>query len=649
MTTREKIELAPRVPYLHVDTPQRYCHLITRPTLKHVQLKTKGKSHPSGLASKLGTTLSMRTDFHDWVQALETELNRCRAVPTEAEVRTLLRNSVHVDLQGAVADACIVKGELAPSLVMWFDELVSYVYTSFKRAKEFLDVTKMIGKQEPWALRMDKLVDTLRNQEQQLYSAGFAMTVVFDFQMRGYMDQLGPFRTGLKATNDIFPLEHGDFLEYRGEVCYLAMENEQDHCARDGVNGHSIRRFGKYVSAWEEKQPPCQGCSVVFGKGKTAGYRCFWKQPQQARPGYLMYVCAMTIESRTILVLQDGYSHLTAFVLVDDEARLEELFLNTVRVVMGKLPQVLIYTDYKKWHEKTHEMFAKLCRKHQIIYHFMINPAQNNCDALYTALSRTLDPPEILTRDKFGPYNLRRFQDTINYHPSLICDVSPYERHFNTLPPVEYEKGSVQGHARARQFLYNHPGENRAKATTLFPALVLLSGIRPLKLSMYDNNYWQKSFPYPDEELFAELQASVNNCGVLLQDIKVGDMVLYSYIDVEKTKEALRKDPEAYVTKLTKPQSLFLEANFPSIAKDAGHAGHKVYKKGTNQPRPPFLAPMKVLAVTQSEGNSKRFKLQTTGPRKVIIKSVPHECLRRYESGIQLTFSDLRWPSDITV
>lgn len=641
---------------MHVDTPQRFCHLFRRPSLKHVPLKTKGKAHPSGLATKLGTTLSMRSNFHEWVQALETELNRCRAAPTEAEVRVLLRHSVHVDLQGAVTDACIVKGEMAPSVVVWFDELVSYVYTSFRRAQDFCQMSKMVLKEEAWAEKMEEVVRTLMQPDQPLYeySEEFTATVVFDYLMSANLSLLGSFRTGLKAKNYMFPLEHGDFLKNQAGVQRMVLYADFIH-ARQNPSDHLVEPSCRSFTAWEEKQTsPCSGCSTaVIGHAHIeAGYTCFWKQPKLGRPGYLMIARVVRLFSENILVLQDGYSHLTAFVKVmEDEDHHEEAFLNAARFVMGKLPQVLIFNGHSKWRKEAHVIYPKLCRKHQIIYHVMSNPTQHSCDSLCAALEVVMEPHETIARDRFISYNLRRFQDTINYHPSLIGGVSPFERHFNTPPPVEYEKGSVQGHAQARQFLYGVPGEietgaNEAQPSP-FPALALLSGIRPQKISTY-GSYWDKNFVCWDGKLFEELRAAVDHCGVLLQDIKAGDLVLYSYIDIENTKKILREDSECYFSKLSKPQQLFLAANPPSIAKDAGHAGHKVYKKGTNQPRPPFLAPLKVLAVTQSEGKSKRFKLETTGPRRVMIKNVPHECLRRYEAGIQLTFRDWQWPSEVT-
>lgn len=655
-------------------TPKRHVYLFELPSLRKVV--TKQRSRPSGLASKLPTTLSMESDFPDWIVSLEAELNRCSANPSEAELWTLLRNSVNIDLQGAILDACIIHGNYNPNLVYWFDMLSKYVFSHYKRVLALAKI-RQASITEQWAIiLMEHLSSLVRVDDNSTVPFSITNeTLSVEFSLSEYPEYFEAAWNFLQGRGISAPVRQSQILMPISGMKVRLDKFDKLHMMK------ALDSVKQARCAYEEKLWICQTCTsicpVLEFKSPTANEirkidpsemtTCFWKNPDQARPGYIVFANFLMDYDNHTMALVDGYSSLIALIRTVklDPPRPTKSILHYIwkkmlyatRTVMGTVPHIFyIFIPLRYTKTGIEALFTELGRRNQIDVRFV----HDISDSEYT-MKRITDSIELQmracssgdARPEYRASILKEFENDMNYQPWLQGNVSPYERHFNVPPPRIYDRDSPQGSTAVREFLYEKESDSVASphsGETPFPPLLQYCLIRPLSPADYLPSYWSRDRSHMDPNLFQELRDSVANYGVLLADLKVGDLVLFSNIDAEEHIIETQADPLA-VMKLvlgSGASPLFMNPipggtrYYPTTR--GTKAQTKFLKKGTPNIRPPFLAPFKVLGIkTTKRIKGLLFRIQMTGPRKVIIDNVPHACLRKCHTDIRMVFLNKEW------
>ena len=639
-------------------------------------LKANSNGRPSGLCTKLPIGLSMKSKFFDWVQALEHALNQCSSIPSESEVQLLLENSINIDLQSAVLDSCIKHGDYNPSLIFWFDELVSHVYTRYRRIRDILRIDNAVNKGVKWAANFTTVIfqigrDPMSSSPGTDLSMEMKATLHFEYFMTKRINLLGMVLDELEEQHYFGPSSNSLVLVPIPSVTPNFFDISSPHL----INSHDQKCTSRCItSSYSEDLVSCPICAktsidrlfinTFFGPRKK--FSIFWNKPEVSRPGYLMCLHVFYGDIQSLAILQDGYSYLTAIFTISKTGYPDiwAKILYAARTVMGTLPQVLIIPKTLDNKDVLFpiEAFKKAARKSQIDLRY-IGPSYRSAIELDFFREQILDPSPSMT-EPFGKSHVRYWQevqDDLNYHPSLVGNVSPYERHFNVPPPRFYKRDKPYGNQVVRSYLYGIPKHDTIKGGDKISRLSWLCGMHSLN---WKNSweFWSKeNSARIGDEYFKELRNSVANHGFLRQDFQVGDLVLFSYIDEKFMLELIKSNPDVLVelSVFERPLSMVcpVDYNFvpswksnrrktpPAIPSLASKAARQVVTKGTNHARPPFLSPFKVLEikVDKNEPEKKLFCLQLTGPRKVLIKDVPHACLRRCYTGIQIKFGFETW------
>lgn len=586
--------------------------------------------------------------FFEWIEALEAELNRSSTIPNLKEVKALMTRSMSLDLQARIMDGCIRHGLYDPTLVEWFDMLVKYCYTRYERVRAFSRIKKARKGPNKWAQQFCTAMNKLRysyklgdlQQVRDKLPGTLRNSLWLEFQMANSSRVFGYYLDQLIKDDSIEPI-HPEIYRVptanapqvmpkyppppheRGENCRCEKYESIDQ----GVGNRCFQcRFERFV--WKRFRQ-----NVIEGMPMT----CFWQNPKVARPGYHMTATFVRVEHNSVIVLQDAYSLLSAFFYVPydwlhpvDANLFWSKIMFAARTVMGTLPQILTIARVRV--TSVPELIS-LARKEQIDVRFVRETWNHKTMAVFfqMALETSID------RMERKIYILKSFQEDYNHYGFLDGGVSPHERHFGVKAPRMLQ------HAEHRKYekYITIPEDIIPYEEMTFPAA--LSMFYPLKDKLLYLTFFSKGYCNVDPQIHKELRLAVEKNGVLEPNFKVNDLVLFSYMDTQVWLNETNNNPDLLYRNMRKSTTpLFATRKDPnptSRITSMTSIATRIYKKNTRHPKPPFLAPFKVLAVTEVPNTGKRvYKIESTGPRKFVFDGVENACLRRCYTNIKLRY-----------